>query len=151
MTADRRTPGRDPGPAPGAEGPRRAVRTASGRSLDELTIEALRSGRLVPEDFRISREQLNEQAAAAEAGGYRQLADNLRRAAELTELPNERVFAIYDLLRPGRATAAQLQQLAGELEGQNLPRVAAFIREAAAAYERRGIAKPQASARHSGP
>ena len=45
------------------------------------------------------------------------------------------------MLRPGRATVAQLQQLAGELEGQNLPRVAAFILEAAAAYDRRGIAK----------
>ena len=119
----------------------KTIRTGSGRGLDELTMDALRADRLAPADFRISREQLNEQAAAAEAGGYPQLADNLRRAAELTELPNERVFEIYNLLRPGRATVAQLRQLAGELEGQNLPRVAAFIREAAAAYDRRGIAR----------
>ena len=141
MTADRTTPSRDPGPARGAAGPQPAVRTASGRSLDELTIEALRAGRLSAEDFRISREQLNAQAAAAEAGGYPQLADNLRRAAELTGLANERVFEIYNLLRPGRATLGELQALADELDGQNLPRVAAFIREAAAAYDRRGIAK----------
>ncbi len=119
----------------------RAVRTGSGRSLDELTMEALRAGRLTAEDFRISREQLNEQAAAAEVGGYRQLAESLRRAAELTGLPNERVFEIYNLLRPGRATGAQLEELANQLEGQSMPRVAAFIREAAAAYSRRGIAK----------
>ncbi len=117
------------------------IRSGSGRGLDELTIEALRAQRLGPEDFRISREQLDAQAAAAEAGGYRQLADNLRRAAELTRLPNERVFEIYALLRPGRATAAELRALAADLEGQGMPRVAAFIREAADAYAERGIAR----------
>ena len=93
------------------------------------------------EDFRISREQLDEQAAAAEAGGYPQLADNLRRAAELTGLPNERVFEIYALLRPGRATVAELQSLAADLRQQNMSRVAAFIVEAAEAYAKRGVAK----------
>jgi propanediol dehydratase small subunit len=104
------------------------IRSGSGRSLDELTMDALRARRLTPEDFRISREQLDAQAAAAEAGGYRQLADNLRRAAELTRLPNERVFEIYALLRPGRATAAELRALAADLESQAMPRVAAFLR-----------------------
>jgi propanediol dehydratase small subunit len=117
------------------------IRSGSGRGLDELTIEALRARRLGPEDFRISREQLDAQAAAAEAGGYRQLADNLRRAAELTCLPNERVFEIYALLRPGRASAAVLRALAADLEGQGMPRVAAFIREAADAYAERGISR----------
>jgi propanediol dehydratase small subunit len=117
------------------------IRSGSGRNLDELTIEALRAQRLGPEDFRISGEQLDAQAAAAEAGGYRQLADNLRRAAELTRLPNERVFEVYALLRPGRATAAELRALAADLEGQGMPRVAAFIREAAEAYAERGIAR----------
>ena len=120
----------------------RPIRTGSGRGLDELTMEALRADRLTPEDFRISREQLNEQAAAAAAGGYPQLADNLRRAAELTGLPNQRVFEIYALLRPGRATVAELRSLAASLEQQDMPRVAALIVEAAAAYEKRGIAKP---------
>ncbi len=117
------------------------VRTGSGRPLDELTIGALRAGGLAAEDFRISRDQLDKQAAAAEAGGYRQLAENLRRAAELTGLPNDRVFEIYAMLRPGRATVAQLEALGAELRRQNMPRVAAFILEAADAYGRRGIAK----------
>jgi len=112
----------------------RTIRTGSGRSLDELTMDALRAERLVPEDFRISREQLNEQAAAAAAGGYPQLADNLRRAAELTALPNQRVFEIYAMLRPGRATAADLQSLAASLQQQNMPRVAALVLEAADSY-----------------
>jgi propanediol dehydratase small subunit len=119
----------------------RPIRTGSGRGLDELTIDALRAGRLNPEDFRISRAQLDAQAAAAEAGGYRQLAENLRRAAELTGLPNDRVFEIYAMLRPGRASVAELQDLAAELRRQNMSRVAAFIDEAADAYGKRGIAK----------
>jgi len=117
------------------------IRTGSGRALDELTIDALRAGRLSAEDFRISRAQLDAQAAAAEAGGYRQLAENLRRAAELTGLPNERVFEIYAMLRPGRASVAELHDLAADLRRQNMARVAAFIVEAAEAYGKRDIAK----------
>src|SRR5512137_525726 len=94
------------------------IRTGSGRRLEDLTIEALRAGALTAEDFRISREQLDAQAAAAEAGGYRQLAENLRRAAELTGLPNDRVFEIYAMLRPARASAAELRALVADLEGQ---------------------------------
>jgi propanediol dehydratase small subunit len=141
MTHAPKAPDRDAITPVGTEASRRAIRTGSGRSLDELTIDALRADRLTAEDFRISREQLNEQAAAAEAGGYCQLAESLRRAAELTGLPNERVFEIYNMLRPGRATRAQLEELASQLESRNMPRVAAFILEAAAAYSRRGIAK----------
>jgi len=141
MTPTPKAPDRDAITPVGTEASRRAIRTGSGRNLDELTIDALRADRLTAEDFRISREQLNEQAAAAEAGGYRQLAESLRRAAELTGLPNERVFEIYNMLRPGRATGAQLEELASQLEGRRMPRVAAFILEAAAAYARRGIAK----------
>lgn len=117
------------------------IRTGSGRALDELTIDALRAGSLTAEDFRISRAQLDAQAAAAEAGGYRQLAENLRRAGELTGLPNDRVFEIYAMLRPGRASVAELHALAADLRRQNMSRVAAFIVEAAEAYGTRGVAK----------
>ena len=117
------------------------IRTGSGRALDELTIDALRAGRLTAGDFRISRAQLDAQAAAAEAGGYRQLAENLHRAAELTGLPNDRVFEIYAMLRPGRASVAELHDLAADLRRQNMSRVAAFIVEAAEAYGKRGVAK----------
>ena len=117
------------------------IRTGSGRTLDELTIDALRAGRLAAGDFRISRAQLDAQADAAEAGGYRQLAENLRRAAELTWLPNDRAFEIYAMLRPGRASVAELHDLAADLRRQNMARVAAFILEAAEAYGRRGVAK----------
>jgi propanediol dehydratase small subunit len=117
------------------------IRTQTGRDLDELTIEALRTGVLTTDDFRISRAQMERQAAAAEEGGYRQLAENLRRAAEMTALQNERVLQIYAMLRPGRATHAELASLAGGLEGQGMPRLAAFVREAAEVYRQRGITR----------
>ena len=44
-----------------------AVRTKSGRALDELTIEAVLAGELTVADFRISDETLRRQADSAEA------------------------------------------------------------------------------------
>ena len=116
------------------------IKTQSGRTLDDLTSEALRVGELSAEDFRISRETLDQQATAAEAAGYPQLAENLRRAAEMTGLSNEEVLAIYNKLRPGRATYAELISLADHLQSLNMPRVAGFVREAAEAYHQRGLA-----------
>jgi propanediol dehydratase small subunit len=69
MTPASKAPDRDASTPVGTEAVQRPIRTGSGRNLDELTIDALRADRLTAEDFRISREQLNEQAAAAEAGG----------------------------------------------------------------------------------
>ena len=117
------------------------TRSRSGRPLDELTMHALHAGTLASSDFGISREQLEVQAAAAQAAHHPQLADNLRRAAELTRLSNERVFEIYDLLRPGRATCGELTALAHDLARQEMPRLSAFISEAAEAYRARGIAR----------
>jgi propanediol dehydratase small subunit len=118
------------------------TRTKSGRTLDELTVEAVLAGRLTVEDFRISGETLRRQADAAEAAGYRQLAENLRRASELTHLSNQEVFDIYNALRPGRATYSQLVGLAEHLEnGLGAVLTAALVREAAEVYLKRGIVK----------
>jgi propanediol dehydratase small subunit len=120
--------------------PSNTVRTASGRTLDELNIEALRAGELTAEDFYISGETLRRQANAAEAAGYRQLAENLRRAAELTGISNQEVLDIYNALRPGRSTYNELIALADRLENDlNAPLTAAFIGEAAEVYQERGI------------
>ena len=116
------------------------VRTASGRTLDELNIEALCADEVTAEDFRISGQTLHRQADAAEAAGYRQLAENLRRAAELTRVSNDQVFEIYDVLRPGRATYAELVALADRLEGDlDAPLIATLVREAAETYLERGL------------
>jgi propanediol dehydratase small subunit len=119
------------------------VRTTSGRTLDELTIEAVLAGELTAEDLRISGDTLRRQAGVAETAGYRQLAENLRRAAELTRISNQEVLDIYNALRPGRTTYGQLIELADRLENDlDAPLNAAFVREAAEVYLERGIVKP---------
>ncbi len=118
-----------------------SIRTVSGRILDGLTIEAVLAGDLTIEDFRISGETLRRQAGAAEAAGYWQLAETMRRAAELTHLSNQEVLDIYNMLRPGRATYDQLIRLADHLEtALDAPLTAALVREAAEVYLERGIA-----------
>ena len=116
------------------------TQTISGRTLDELTIEAVLAGVLNVDDFRISGETLRRQADVAEAAGYRQLAKNMRRAAELTRLSNQEVLDIYDALRPERATYVQLIGLADRLETElDAPLTASLIREAAEVYLEKGI------------
>ena len=118
----------------------RDVVTQSGRNLDDLTMEAVLSGELTEADFRISGETLIHQARAAEQAGYRQLGQNLRRAAELTRVSNEEVLAIYRALRPGRTSYDTLialsERLAHELQA---PLTSALVREAAEVYLARGL------------
>ena len=117
-----------------------SIHTASGRALDELTIEAVMAGELTIGDFRISGETLRRQADTAEAAGYRQLAENLRRAAELAGISNQKVLDIYDALRPNRSTHAELIALANHLKNDlDAPLTAAFVREAAGVYQERDV------------
>jgi propanediol dehydratase small subunit len=115
------------------------VRALSGRPVGELTIEAIRRGELSVADLRIHPETLERQAAVATAHANPQLAENLRRAAELTSLPDEEVLAIYDALRPGRSTPGRLAELAADLGERGLPRCAALLAEAAEVYAGRGL------------
>jgi propanediol dehydratase small subunit len=115
------------------------LKTATGRTLDELDMQAILSGQLTPDDFRISAETLRHQARAAEQAGYGQLAENFRRAAELTRISNDQVFHIYTMLRPGRASYAELVALAENLENADAPLNAALVREAAEIYLERGL------------
>jgi propanediol dehydratase small subunit len=115
------------------------TRALSGTPVERLTVEAVRAGEVGVADLRIHPDTLERQAVVAEEHGNPQLADNLRRAAELTRLPDEEVLAIYEALRPGRSTAAQLNGLAESLAARDLPRCAALVAEAADVYARRGL------------
>ena len=115
------------------------IRALSGKPVDMLTVEAVRSGEVGLADLRIHPETLERQALVAEQHGNPQLADNLRRAAELTGLPDDEVLAVYEALRPGRSTPAQLTEMAASLAGRGLPRCAALLAEAAEVYARRGL------------
>ena len=115
------------------------IRALSGRPVTELTLEAVRQGEVGVADLRIHPDTLERQAAVAQQHANPQLAQNLRRAAELTQLTDEEVLAIYEALRPGRATHAELTTLADSLAARGLPRCAALIAEAAEVYARRGL------------
>jgi len=115
------------------------VRALSGRVVEGLTVEAVRTGEIGVADLRIHPETLERQAIVAEQHGSPQLAENLRRAAELTRLPDDEVLAIYEALRPGRSTPAQLIERAASLDARGLPRCAALLTEAADVYARRGL------------
>ena len=115
------------------------VRALSGTPVERLTVEAVRAGEVGVADLRIHPDTLERQAVVAEEHGNPQLADNLRRAAELTRLPDEEVLAIYEALRPGRSTAARLTELAASLAARGLPCCAALVAEAADVYARRGL------------
>jgi propanediol dehydratase small subunit len=85
---------------------------------------------------------LRGQAEIAAASGFGQLAANLRRAAELTAVPNAELLRMYETLRPGRATYAEMTALADRLAGEYAaPETAAFVREAAEVYRARGLAR----------
>jgi len=115
------------------------VRALSGRPVDELTLDAVRRGEVGLADLRIHPDTLERQAAVAQQHANPQLAQNLRRAAELTQLSDEEVLAIYEALRPGRATPAELTTLADSLAARGLPGCAALVAEAAEVYARRGL------------
>jgi propanediol dehydratase small subunit len=117
----------------------------SGRPVDDVTLDAVRVGEVGLADLRIHPETLERQAVIAEQHGNPQLAANLRRAAELTWLTDEEVLAIYEALRPGRSTAAELTALAGSLAARGLPLNAALIAEAAEVYARRRLDRSPAA------
>jgi propanediol dehydratase small subunit len=116
----------------------------SGRDPASVTLDAVRDGDVGRDDIRIHPDTLRAQAAVAREHGNPQLAANFERAAELAGLPDDEVLAIYEQLRPGRATAAELEATATRLTEAGATLNAALVREAAAVYARRGllVAKP---------
>jgi propanediol dehydratase small subunit len=116
------------------------VSTPSGHPLDEVSLEAVRAGRIGAEDLRATPETLRRQSEIALAAGRRSLAGNLARAAELASVPAESILEIYTALRPHRSSAEELEGWAGRLETEwEAPLTAAFVREASDVYEKRGL------------
>jgi propanediol dehydratase small subunit len=71
------------------------IYTPSGASLDDLNLDQLRAGVIAGEDVRATPTTLRMQADIAEAVGRHQLAENLRRAAELTRVLDDVMLAVY--------------------------------------------------------
>lgn len=115
------------------------VRTVRDRPLDEITLEAVMSGEVEADEIRVTPQILEYQAQIAESIGRPQLAGNLRRAAELTRVPDERILEIYNAMRPNMSTKEELLAIADELENEYEAKINGdLVREAADVYERRG-------------
>ena len=108
------------------------LRTPSGKRFNEISLDAVMAGTVGMEDLRVTAEALELQAQVAEAAKRPQLAENLRRAAELVNVPEETILEIYRALRPGRADKQALLALGDRLvERYGAHRCAALVREAA--------------------
>jgi propanediol dehydratase small subunit len=112
------------------------VTTPGGIRLDELT---LRGNGVHASELRATPETLRLQAEVAAAAGRSQLAENLRRAAELAPLPDETILEIYSALRPRRSSATELEAWAGRLESLGAPLNAELVRSALRVYATRGL------------
>ncbi|MGC3994611.1 MAG: diol dehydratase small subunit [Propionicimonas sp.] len=120
------------------------IKAATGKPLSEFSFAKVKSGELGAEDFRIAPETLELQAQVAESVGRDTLARNMRRAAELIKVPDAELLDVYNALRPYRSTKAELYGIADGLESKYGCTVnAAFIREAADVYEKRGRLKAE--------
>jgi propanediol dehydratase small subunit len=112
-----------------------------GTKLEDITLDAVLTGKVTLADLRITPDALRLQAEIARAANRSALGANFERAAELVDVPQDFIMRVYELLRPGRAKdKAPLLEAARTLrETYKADRMAAFIEEAAEVYERRGL------------
>jgi propanediol dehydratase small subunit len=112
------------------------IRTPTNKGLDEITLQGVLDGKVTAQDVRITGETLILQSEIAESAGRSAFAGNLKRAAELTAIPDDRILEIYNALRPYRSTKKQLLGIADELETKYKAfTIGAMVREAVDAYE----------------
>jgi len=118
------------------------IKTKTGKGLDDIDVKSVLNGITKPDDIKITSEVLLYQAQIADGVGRNQFAGNLRRAAELVIIPDDRVLQIYNALRPYRSTKQELLDIATELEVKYKAKInAALVREAAEVYEKRSRLK----------
>src|SRR3954451_17985527 len=115
------------------------VTTPGGIRVDELS---LHGEGVQASELRGMTETLRLQAEVADASRRSQLADNLRRAAELAVLPDETILEIYTGLGPRRSSASELESWAHRLDSLDAPLNAAFVRDALRVYAQRGLLAP---------
>ena len=118
------------------------LKTPTGKSIKDITLDAVIAGDITGADVRITPETLEAQAQIAESCGRGVFAGNLRRAAELIAIPDSRILEMYNALRPYRSTKAELLAIAQELRVKyNASQTAALVEESAEVYEARGRLK----------
>lgn len=112
-----------------------------GKRIADITLASVIAGEVALEDLRITPGALRMQAEIARSAGRPMLAENFERAAEMVEVPQDFLMHVYELLRPGRAKNNEPLLAAAQTlrETYGAERMARFVEEAAAVYERRGL------------
>ena len=112
------------------------VTSPSGIPLRDITLNRVLAGEIDNDDLRITADSLRKQADIAAASGQTALAANLRRAAELTAIPNEILLEVYNAMRPHRSTKQELETLCDTLQDTyGAEETVGFIRSAIPIYE----------------
>lgn len=118
------------------------IKSRSGKSLSDITIDEVIKGRVTGEDIKISKETLKLQADIANSEGRTQLGENFNRASELVDIPDSELLIIYNMLRPNRSTEKELLLKAKEIrEKYNAISCSDLIIDAVNVYKKRGILK----------
>lgn len=114
------------------------VKSGTGKTINDITLNNVLNGSLTPEDLKITPSILKTQGQIATSAGRKSISRNFDRAAELTVVPDARVLEMYNALRPYRSSKQELLDIATELETKyNAPICAGYFREAADHYEKR--------------
>jgi propanediol dehydratase small subunit len=117
------------------------IRSRRGKPLEQISLDNLLAGKIELEDLRIAPETLKLQADIARAANRPRLAENFERAAEMVDVPQAFIMEVYELLRPGRAKDKEPLLAAAKTlrETYGAERMALFVEEAAAVYDRRKL------------
>ncbi len=116
------------------------IKSKTGKSLDQITLEEVKKGNVTADDIKISSEMLRRQGEVAKEDDNPQMKANFDRAAELVNVPDDVILDMYNKLRPNRCTKTELVLMAQELlEKYKAPYCAKLVLEAAEIYEKRGI------------
>ena len=92
------------------------------------------------EDIKISKETLMKQGQVCRENDNPIMAENMERASELVDVPDDVILKMYNKLRPNRSTYEELVLMAQELlEKYHAPRCAKMVLEAAEIYKKRGV------------
>nr|AAL38410.1 glycerol dehydratase small subunit GldE [Lentilactobacillus hilgardii] len=113
------------------------VKSPTGKSLNEITLENIINGNVTSKDLRITPDTLRMQGQIAASAGRVAIQRNFQRAAGLTAIPDDRVLALYNSLRAYRSFKQELLDTANELRTKyHAPVCAGWFEEAAENYEK---------------
>ena len=94
-------------------------------------MENVLAGTVKMEDGKIHKDTLLMQAEIAQSAGDIQIAANLRRAADLTNVPDDYILEVYNTILPFRSEMEDILAVADSLENKyGAAETAQFVREA---------------------